>query len=98
VTKPAPKFAEVLERHYREELFLRYLERTPIVYPTVIYDPQLQGLRRLSDRDALNHAQRSGEFIAFPTDREADWFSQNYKLGVGAGTPVAPAATGTPSQ
>lgn len=60
-------------------------ERTPIVYPTVVYDPETKGLKRLGGADAVNHARQTGEFIAFETPAEADWFSKSYKLGMGSG-------------
>lgn len=64
----------------------------PVVYPTVIYDPETKGLKRLGFGDALSHALSSGEFISFSSPAEADWFSQHYKLGSGSGfaNPVKP--------
>lgn len=47
------------------------------VYPTIINTKE--GLKRLSDDEAWNHAISSKEFIRFDSPEEADWFSKNYK-------------------
>ena len=55
------------------------MERRPIVYPTIIYDPQTKYLRQLSGKDAREHAVSTREFIEFDTEKEADLFSKEYK-------------------
>lgn len=49
-----------------------------VVYPSIIQYPngKLQGLD--PDR-AYNHAMQTGEHISFDSEKEAEWFSQNYK-------------------
>ena len=54
-------------------------EKRPIVYPTIIYDPATKTLRRLAGKEAVEHAIRTGEFISFDTEKEADLFSREYK-------------------
>lgn len=53
--------------------------RQPIVYPTVIYDSETQALKQLGDRDALEHAVHTKEFLPFTTPQQADLFSREYK-------------------
>lgn len=48
------------------------------VYPTVV-DVGDGELRQLSDDDAWDHSQRTGEFIKFNKESDASWFSKNYK-------------------
>jgi len=54
---------------------------TPIVYPTIIYDPKKKKLVRLSGDEAEAHARKTGEFIAFEDKEMAHWFSIEYKRG-----------------
>jgi len=51
---------------------------TPIVFPSVVYDPKTGMLHDLG-KDAMKHAIDSGEYIPFTDTEEADWFSKNYK-------------------
>jgi len=48
------------------------------VYPTVI-DAGNGELRQLSDDGAWEHSQKTGEFIEFNREKDAAWFSENYK-------------------
>jgi hypothetical protein len=48
-----------------------------LVYPTVIY--QEDELMRLGPDTALGHAMRSGDFIEFESETEAQEFSSQYK-------------------
>ncbi len=50
-----------------------------IVYPTIIQDPETGELKRLNQKEAMDTALRTKEFIKFNTPEEADWFSKNYK-------------------
>ena len=53
-----------------------------IAYPRVIERPFNQGLHYFKDwRDAHDYAKRTGEFIKFPSDKEALEFTQKYKTG-----------------
>jgi len=48
-----------------------------IVYPTVV---NMGGkLVRLSDQEALDYAKKTKEAIMFNDEKNADWFSRNYK-------------------
>ena len=52
-----------------------------VVYPTIV---NVDGkLTKLGDRDAIEYAKRTGEAIIFKTEKEAEEFSLNYKLGLG---------------
>lgn len=56
----------------------------PVVFPTIVFDPQTNALKQLPDDEAWRHAMRSNEFIRMPNGADADWFSNNgYKLGAG---------------
>lgn len=47
-------------------------------YPTIQQDSNGQ-LQQLSGEKAFNSALDSGEFIKFPSAKEAEWFTKNYK-------------------
>ena len=49
-----------------------------ISYPNIIQNKEGE-LELLSDEDALDYALRTGEFVSFPTQEKATWFSENYK-------------------
>jgi hypothetical protein len=51
------------------------------VYPTIIKD-KTGKLKYLGD-DAYNYADSTKSFIQFPTEKEALWFTENYKKGTG---------------
>jgi len=51
----------------------------PIVYPNVIQDAKTGKLKELSTKDAIDHALKTGEFINAKNNKEAEWFSSNYK-------------------
>lgn len=52
------------------------------VYPTVVQLPNGE-LKYLEGNDAYNYADSTKTYIQFPTDKEAQWFSKNYKKGKG---------------
>jgi len=71
-----------------------------IVYPTIV---RVGGkLKQLDDKAAIDYANTTGEYIAFGTAEEADWFSKEYKSvwentgwkNLGAGLKKATDATG----
>ena len=47
------------------------------VYPTVVSDRG--SLKQLDSNTAWEHAHKTGEVIPFKTEKEADYFSRNYK-------------------
>ena len=47
-------------------------------YPTVVQKDK-DSLIRLEDREAWDYAIKTREFIEFPSEEEAQWFSKNYK-------------------
>ena len=49
------------------------------VYPNIHRDDE--GNLKDYGKDAFRQAMKTGEFIQFDTAEEADWFSQNYKVG-----------------
>ena len=49
------------------------------VYPTVTYDPRTKKLVKRDGEAAYNHAVKTGDYIDFDTQDEAEWFSRNYK-------------------
>jgi hypothetical protein len=54
-----------------------------IAYPTITQDKD-GSLRQREDRDAFNHAMKTGEFIEFNTDQEAREFAEGgYKVAAG---------------
>lgn len=55
------------------------IDGKPSVFPTIIYDPNSQGLKKLSMDEAFDHAMKTKEFIPFNSEDEADLFSQQYK-------------------
>jgi len=53
------------------------------VYPTIVETNE--GLKQFSDDEAWAHAKESGNLIQFNTEKEAAWFSKNYKKYWGKG-------------
>ena len=53
-------------------------EGSAMVYPQIIYDKEKNTLIDLG-KDAMKHAQETGEYIPFTNAEEADWFGKNYK-------------------
>ena len=51
----------------------------PMVYPRIVHDQQNDKLNILDQKQAYDHALKTGEYIDFKTSAEADWFGQNYK-------------------
>ena len=47
------------------------------VYPTIVDTPN--GLQRMEPKAAFEYNLRSGNVIPFETEKEALWFSKNYK-------------------
>lgn len=54
-------------------------DRTPAVFPSIIWDPATKELRQLDPLTAQVFAERSGQFIPFPDANSADLFSREYK-------------------
>lgn len=54
-------------------------DKTPVVYPTVIFDPESRALKQLDPESAFLHAQKNKEYLPFPTPEAADLFSREYK-------------------
>lgn len=54
-------------------------KQTPVVYPTVVFDPGSRSLVELKPDEALNYALSSGEYLTFPDGKSADLFSKQYK-------------------
>lgn len=54
-------------------------DNMPVVYPTVIFDPNSMALKQLDDDAAFEHAMKTKEFLPFPTEQSADLFSREYK-------------------
>jgi hypothetical protein len=52
---------------------------TPIVYPSVVFDPKTKKLKKLEPDEAFDWAMESGEFIPFSNTNAADTFSREYK-------------------
>ncbi len=50
-----------------------------IVYPNIIHYPQAKNLISLNPDIAMKYAISSGEYIPFDNEKEAEWFSKNYK-------------------
>lgn len=48
-------------------------------YPTIAQDPKTGKLIQYEDDEAFYRAMETGNFIEFPTQEEADYFSRNYK-------------------
>ena len=51
------------------------------VYPTIIRNAQGK-LEYLGDK-AWDYADKTKTYIQFPSDKEAQWFAENYKTGTG---------------
>jgi hypothetical protein len=52
------------------------------VFPTVVQLPD-GSMKRLEPEDAINYALKTGEYIKFPTEAEAQKFAENgYKMGM----------------
>ena len=51
------------------------------VYPTVVRMPD--GKLKYLGKDAYDHADKTKTYIQFPSDKEAQWFGENYKKGKG---------------
>lgn len=51
----------------------------PIVYPTVIQNPQTGKLQELPMRGAIQHALKNNEYIPMQSGNDAEWLSSNYK-------------------
>ena len=47
------------------------------VYPTIVEGEG--GLQRLDGRAAFDYAMKTGEYIDFGDEEDAEWFSKNYK-------------------
>jgi hypothetical protein len=54
-------------------------KKTPIVYPSVIFDPETQKLQELDPDAAYEHAIKTKEYLPFPNEQAADLFSREYK-------------------
>lgn len=54
-------------------------KQTPIVYPSVIFDPPTRSLKMLNQDEAFNHAMKTGEYLPFKSPKEADLFTREYK-------------------
>ena len=50
-----------------------------VVFPLVIFDKDLKQLRELNPENAYKQAMRSGEYLLFDNEKEADWFTKSYK-------------------
>jgi len=48
-----------------------------VVYPTILYNGK--ELKEYKPNEALDHVMKTGNYIEFDTEKEADWFSQKYK-------------------
>ena len=51
------------------------------VYPTVVR--MNDGSLKYLGKDAYDYANKTKTYIQFPTDKEAQWFGENYKKGTG---------------
>lgn len=51
------------------------------VYPTVVRLPD--GKMKYLGKDAYDYADKTKTYIQFPSDKEAQWFGENYKKGKG---------------
>ena len=54
-------------------------EKTPIVFPTIQQHPTTGQLEQLDMDTAFERAVKSGEYIPFKSEHEADLFSREYK-------------------
>ena len=54
-------------------------DKTPIAYPSVIFDPESRALQQLEPDAAFDHAMKNKEYLTFPTPESADLFSREYK-------------------
>jgi hypothetical protein len=50
-------------------------------YPTIFYNKDTKKL--FMPKDPAKYAQETGEFIRFNTEEDADFFTKNYKVGMG---------------
>ncbi len=51
-----------------------------IVFPEIVYNPETKTLKRFGDlKKAVDYALKTGEYIPFDKEEDADWFSSNYK-------------------
>lgn len=48
----------------------------PVAYPTVVWDGK--GLRQLNDKEAFNHAMKTGDFRSFETPEQAEMYAEGY--------------------
>lgn len=55
-------------------------DKGAFAFPVVAYDPKTKAL--FIPEDPVKHALETGELIRFKDEEEADWFTQNYKLGM----------------
>jgi hypothetical protein len=51
-----------------------------IAFPTIFYDEKKESL--YVPKDPVAEALKTKNYIEFKTPQEADWFTQNYKLGM----------------
>ena len=54
-------------------------KKTYIAYPMIFQDNESKSLYFKSKKDAAKEAIKRGEFIQFDSEKEAVWFTQNYK-------------------
>lgn len=50
-----------------------------IVYPSIVHNRQTGRMTKLSGREAVEYAMKTGEYIEFDDASKAEWFSKNYK-------------------
>ena len=55
------------------------IDGKPAVFPTIIFDPESQQLKKLPIDAAYEHAIKTKEYLPFSSEEEADLFSQQYK-------------------
>jgi hypothetical protein len=65
----------------RSTHLMSYDPKSKRVYPKVVN--QDNELTYKDGDDAYNYADKTKEYIKFPTSEKAEWFSSNYKLGAG---------------
>jgi len=51
-----------------------------IAFPTLFYDSKKKELYR--PQDPVSEALKTGNYIPFKNNQEAEWFTQNYKLAM----------------
>lgn len=74
-----PKTIQIPGQRYSSTHFMEYGDGR--VYPTVVQMPS--GKLQYLGNKARDYADSTKTYIQFPSDKEAKWFSENYKKGKG---------------